>query len=120
MGALYGLTAFVFAILPIVIFALIVVTLTRRVNQGGQSGDGKRRRGKISSPMDPASRTIRRTEERMDALDAWHQGEDCTFSYSTRDPSFSFNGRQVVDELAELRRKNEAHERHLLERVHRD
>ena len=28
--------------------------------------------------------------------------------------------RQVVDELAELRRKNEAHERHLLARVHRD
>ena len=56
----------------------------------------------------------------MDRLDVEHQREDCTFSYSTRDPSFSFNGRQVVDELAELRRKNEAHERHLLERVHRD
>ena len=120
MDVIVSLMAFAFAVLPIAIFALVVIALAQRVSQSGQSGDGKRSHGKISSPMTPASRTVRRTEERMDALDVQHEREDCTFSYSTQDPNFSFNGRQVVDELAELRRRNEAHERHLLERVHRD
>ena len=111
-----------FGILPFLIVGLALVTILRGVSR--QGGDRPRppvsAPRKVTSPADPASQMIRRTEARMDRLDVQHEREDCTFSYSTQDPTFSFNGRQVVDELAELRRKNEAHERHLLARVHRD
>ena len=120
MDVIVSVIAFIFAILPIAIFTLVVVSLAKSVARAGRGRQGEGSSTKVTSPMTPASRTIRRTEARMDRLDAQHEREDCTFSYSTQDPNFSFNGRQVVDELAELRRKNEAHERHLLARVHRD
>ena len=115
-----GMTELVFLILPLFILGLVMATIMRGAEQVPQSRGPARPARKTSGPLDPASRTIRRTEARMEQLDVQHEREDCTFSYSTQDPNFSFNGRQVVDELAELRRRNEAHERHLLERVHRD
>ena len=122
MGGMYELAevmGFLFSPLVILIVVLVVVTQFSNATGTRQSGTRPAPR-KVTSPTNPASRQIRRTEERMERLDVQHEREDCTFSYSTQDPTFSFNGRQVVDELAELRRKNEAHERHLLERVHRD
>lgn len=115
MGELLEMMGFLLS--PLILFAVMVAVVTA-VGRGSQGG--QRPPYKATSPMDPASRTIRRAEARMERLDVQHQREDCTFSYTTQDPNFSFNGRQVVDELAELRRKNAAHERHLLARVHRD
>ena len=119
MELIFGLVSLLFSLLPLAVIILVAVTLVRAAARARPTGQ-RPPAPKARTRLDPASRTIRRAEARMDSLDAWHAGEDCTFSYSTRDPSFSFNGRQVVDELAELRRKNEAHERHLLARVHRD
>lgn len=118
MGELIEMMGFLLS--PLIVFAVGIVVATA-MSRGLQSQQGGRRPPyKATSPLDPASQTIRRTEARMARLDVQHQREDCTFSYTTQDPNFSFNGRQVVDELAELRRKNAAHERHLLARVHRD
>lgn len=118
MGELIEMLGFLLS--PLVLFAVVMVVVTAATRGAQSQQSGPRPPYKTTSPMDPASRTVRRAEARMDRLDVQHEREDCTFSYTTQDPHFSFNGRQVVDELAELRRKNAAHERHLLARVHRD
>ena len=121
MGELFEVIGFLLSPLMVLTIVLVGVTAMSRATQTQQSRDGVRPTPrKVTSSPDRASQLIRRTEARMERLDVQHEREDCTFSYSTQDPNFSFNGRQVVDELAELRRRNEAHERHLLARVHRD
>ena len=67
----------------------------------------------------PSDRIARR-EELFDQLDEQHEFVESHEKYSTSDPSFSFNGRDVVDDFAELRRRNAAHEKHLEGRVHLD
>ena len=105
---------------PLLVLVVVLAVIAVVRSALGPQQDDRRPPRKTTRPVGSASQQIRRTEARMDMLDVQHEREDCTFSYSTQDPTFSFNGRHVVDELAELRRKNEAHERHLLERVHRD
>ena len=117
-----------FWIIPVIYVFIMFCALSNAAAKKNRSGGNevrKRSQSGLNVSMKTPSMTnresihIRQQERLMDALDASHRDKSCTFTYSTQDPSFSFNGRQVVDEFAELRAKNAEHERHLTARVHK-
>ena len=76
-----------------------------------------RQNGKLPNMINAPSQWIRQRNEAMEAADAAHAYVIGSEKYSVKDPNFSFEGRFVVDEFAQLRKKNEEHEKHLLDRL---
>ena len=95
-------------ILIIVIVLFIVVKNSQK--------NTKMNTSKLESRLNPASKEIRKKEAYMEYLDEVQDESKC--KYTTQDPTFSFEGLpNTYDDFAQLRKINNAHEKHLQKRL---
>lgn len=80
------------------------------------SGDGGMS-GKVPDLTNRASVISHRIGRELQYEDAHHDSDDTKFSASVPASGYEFGGRQVVDDFAELHKRNEEHEKHLQSRI---
>ena len=94
----------------IISIAIVIIIIKKAAENGNITS------GKISNQTNKPSMKIEMKNNYIEYLDNSHNDMNC--KYSTDDPNFSFNGRpNVIDDFAELRKRNEKHERHLQKRI---